>query len=270
MQLMAIMREVSATINRCELSFHARQPIDVVKAIHQHKAYQDCLSDLDVRPLCLAAEHELPDAVFVEDAAVVLDEIAIMPVMGAPSRRLEVANVANALADYRPITFLREPATLDGGDVLRVDRKIFVGLSHRTNPDGIAQLREVLGSFDYDIHNVAIRGCLHLKSACSYIGNDTLLVNCAWIDAEQFHGFELLNISNDEPAAANALLINDVVIMPDSSPKTRAFLQQRGFHIRTIDLSELEKAEAGVTCCSVIFPSRESNSHSQSAIAKML
>jgi dimethylargininase len=270
MQLMAIMREVSATINRCQLSFRARQPIDVVKAIHQHKAYQDCLSDLHVRPLCLAAEHELPDAVFVEDAAVVVDEIAVMPVMGAPSRRLEVANVANALAHYRPITFLRGPANLDGGDVLRVDRKIFVGLSQRTNPDGIAQLRKVLGSFDYDIHNVAIKGCLHLKSACSYIGSDTLLVNRAWIDAEQFHGFELLNVPHEEPAAANALLINDVVIIPDSFPKTRALLQERGFHIRAIDLSELEKAEAGVTCRTVIFRSRKSNSDSESAIAKVL
>lgn len=265
------MREVSASINRCELSFHARQQIDVVKAIDQHKAYQNCLTQLGVRLLCLTAEPELPDAVFVEDAAVVVDEIGVMPMMGAPSRRLEVSSLANALANYRPITFLREPATLDGGDVLRVGRRIFVGLSQRTNSNAIGQLNEVLGSFDYEIQHVAIQGCLHLKSACSYIGNDTLLINRAWVDTDQFHGFELLDVADQEPAAANALLINDVVIMPDSFPQTRALLDRRGFHICAINVSELQKAEAGVTCCSVIFPSRESNSfptNSESAFPK--
>ena len=154
--------------------------------------------------------------------------------------------------------------------MLRVGRQIFAGLSRRTNPDGIAQLRDVLETFDYDVRAIEVKGCLHLKSGCSYIGDNTILINRAFIDAEHFRGFELLDVPDQEPPAANALLINDVVIMSDSFPKTRALLQQRGFHIRAIDLSELEKAEAGVTCCSVIFPSRESNSHSESATAKVL
>ena len=251
--LTAITREVSASISDCELSFHARQPIDVAKAIAQHKAYQDCLAELGVRIISLPAEPKLPDAVFVEDPVVVVDEVAVISIMGAPSRRPEARTLTDALSRYRPLKFLREPATLDGGDVLRIGRRVFAGLSQRTNREGVAQLRDLLQAFDYEVQPVEVRGCLHLKSACSYIGNDTVLINRAWIDAERFRGFELLDVPNEEPAAANALLVNDVVIIPGSFPKTRALLEQRGFCVRTIDLSELQKAEAGVTCTSLIF-----------------
>src|SRR6266704_1137324 len=213
MQLTAITREVSSSINNCELSFHTRKPINVAKAIAQHKAYQDCLTELGVRVVSLPAEPELPDAVFVEDPAVVVDEVAVISIMGMPSRRPEARSLADALSRYRPVKFLREPATLDGGDVLRVGRRVFAGLSQRTNREGIAQLRDVLRAFDYEVQPVEVRGCLHLKSACSYIGNDTILVSRALIDAEQFHGFELLDVPDEEPNGANALLIEDVVIM---------------------------------------------------------
>ena len=145
------------------------------------------------------------------------------------------------------------PATLDGGDVLRVDRLVFVGLSQRTNREGIAQLSDILRPYDYEVQPVEVRGCLHLKSACSYIGNNTILVNRSLIDAEPFREFELIDVPRGRPAAANALLLNDVVIMPASFPKTRALLEERGFRVRTIDVSELQKAEAGVTCTSLIF-----------------
>jgi dimethylargininase len=253
MPLTAIVREVSSSINDCELSFHVRQPIDVARAIAQHQAYQDCLADLGVRIVSLPAEPELPDAVFVEDPAVVIDEIAIITNMGAPSRRPEAISLANALSLYRPLKFLSEPATLDGGDVLRVGRSIFVGLSQRTNRDGIDQLGERFGPFNYQVEAVKVRGCLHLKSACSYVGRDTVLVNRSWIDTEPLSGFELLDVPEHESGAANALLLNDVVIMPASFPRTRALLEERGFRVRTIDVSELQKAEAGVTCTSLIF-----------------
>jgi len=253
MPLTAIVREVSSSINDCELSFQARQPIDVAKAIAQHKAYQDCLADLGVRIVSLPAEPELPDAVFVEDPAVVVNEVAIISNLGAPSRRPETRSLANVLLRYRPLKFLTEPATLDGGDVLHIDRSVFVGLSRRTNRDGIDQLGDLLGSSDYQVQPVEVKGCLHLKSACSYIGNDTLLVNRSWIDAERLRGFELLDVPEEESTAANALLLNDVVIIPASFPKTCALLEKRGFRVRTIDVSELQKAEAGVTCTSLIF-----------------
>jgi len=223
------------------------------KPLHSTKRIKIALAELGVRIVSLPAEPELPDAVFVEDPAVVVDEVAVISIMGAPSRRPEARSLADALCRYRPIKFLVEPATLDGGDVLCVGRRVFAGLSQRTNWEGIAQLRRVLVAFDYQVQPVEVRDCLHLKSACSYIGNDTILINRSWIDAERFRGFELLDVPDEEPAAANALLLKDVVIIPASFPKTRALLEQRGFRVRTIDLSELQKAEAGVTCTSLIF-----------------
>ena len=253
MRLTGITREVSPSINNCQLTFHGRQPIDVAKAVAQHAAYRDCLTDLGVGIVSLPAEPELPDAVFVEDPVVVVDEVAVISNMGALSRRPEARSLAEELAHYRPLKFLVEPATLDGGDVMRIGRLLFIGLSQRTNREGIAQLRDLLQPYGYQVQPVEVTGCLHLKSACSYIGNNTILVNRSLIDAERFGDFELIDVPNEEPAAANALLVEDVVIMSASFPKTRSLLEQRGFRMRTIDMSELQKAEAGVTCTSLIF-----------------
>lgn len=253
MRLTAITRDVSPNIGDCELSFYQRQPIDVAKAIAQHEAYRCCLAALGARIVSLAAEPGLPDAVFVEDTAVVLDEIAVIAHMGAASRRAEVASVAEALARYRPLEFLKAPATLDGGDVLRIGRSLFVGLSRRTNRQGVEQLSDLVRHYGCQVQPVEVTGCLHLKSACSYVGNDTILVNRSWIAVEPLQGYELLNVPEEEPNAANALLLNGAIIIPNSFPKTSALLEERGFRVRTVDVSELQKAEAGVTCCSVIF-----------------
>ncbi len=253
MSLTAITRDVSSSINDCELSFQGRLPIDVAKAISQHEAYRSCLADLGVQVISLPAEPGLPDAVFVEDPVVVTEEVAVISNMGAPSRRPEAASLAEALSRHRPLKFLTAPATLDGGDVLRVGRSVFIGLSRRTNREGIEQLSDLLGFHDYRVESIEVRGCLHLKSACSYIGNGTVLVNRSWIEAERLRQFELLDVFGEEPAAGNALMINNVVIMPASFPKTRRLLEDRGFRVRAIDVSELQKAEAGVTCCSLIF-----------------
>jgi dimethylargininase len=253
MLLMAITRPVSRSINNCALSFQARQPIDVAKASAQHRVYQDCLSALGVQVVSLAAEPDLPDAVFVEDPAVIVDEVAIISIMGVPSRRPEVPSIAVALSRYRPIKRLAAPATLEGGDVMRIGRSVFVGLSQRTNREGFRQLRDILRAYDYQVEAVDVGGCLHLKSACSYVGNDSILINRSFVDPEPFRSFELIDVGEEESAGANALLVNDVVIIPASFPKTRALLEQRGFCVRIIDLSELQKAEAGVTCTSLIF-----------------
>ncbi len=255
MQVIAITRPVSRSINNCELSFHAKQPIDVAKATAQHETYQDCLTALGVQVVSLAAEPDLPDAVFVEDPAVVVDEVAIISIMGAPSRRPEARSLAVALSRYRPIKQLVAPATLEGGDVMRVGRSVFVGLSQRTNRAGFGQLRDILRAYDYQVQAVDVAGCLHLKSACSYIGNNSILINRSLVDPKQFRGFELIDVAEEESAGANALFVGDVVIMPASFPKTRDLIERRGFCVRTIDVSELQKAEAGVTCTSLIFNS---------------
>jgi len=253
MMLIAITRAVSPSINRCELTFHAQEPIDVAKATAQHAAYEECLRQLGVRVMSLPAEPDLPDAVFVEDAAIVVDEVAVIPFMGAASRRPETASLARALTGYRPLKFMESPATLDGGDVMRIGRTLFVGASSRTNADGIAQLRALLAEFGYEVIAVEVKGCLHLKSACTYVGKRCVLVNRAWVDVKPFAGFELLDVPASEPNAANALLIEEVVIMPSAFPQTRAMLEARGYKVQAIDVSELQKAEGGVTCKSVIF-----------------
>src|SRR2546423_7612217 len=147
----ALTRPVSASINDCELTFHEQQPIDVARAIEQHRAYEDCLRSLGVQVVRLPPEPDLPDAVFVEDTAIVVDEVAVIPLMGAASRRPETISLAAALKAYRPLHHLEPPATLDGGDVLRIGRKLFIGLFSRTNQAGIAQLGAHLPPFWYGV-----------------------------------------------------------------------------------------------------------------------
>ena len=251
--LIALTRAVSPSINRCELTFHEQQPIDVIKATEQHRAYEDCLRSLGVEVIRLPEEPDLPDAVFVEDAAIVVDELAVIPLMGAASRRPETVSLAAALRDYRVLRYLEPPATLDGGDVLRVRRSVFVGLSSRTNREGVAQLDAHLAPFGYQVRAVEMTGCLHLKSACTYIGANTLLINRAWVDADAFAEFDFLDVPAGEPGAANALLVGETVVMPSAFPQTIALLEGRGFKVRAVDVSELQKAEGGVTCKSLIF-----------------
>jgi dimethylargininase len=251
--LIALTRPVSPSINACELTFHDQQPIDVARATEQHRAYEDCLRSLGAEVVRLPLEPDLPDAVFVEDAAIVVDEVAIIPLMGAASRRPETISLATALQAYRPLRYLEPPATLDGGDVLRVGRRLFVGLSSRTNQAGIAQLGAHLADFGYEVQEVEVTGCLHLKSACTYIGNNTLLINRAWVDAAAFAGFDFIDVPANEPGAANALLIGETVVMPSAFPQTIALLEGRGFTVRAVDVSEFQKAEGGVTCKNIIF-----------------
>lgn len=251
--LTAITREVSRSINDCELTYHQKQEIDVGRAVEQHKAYESCLKRLGVEIISIPAEPALPDAVFVEDTAVVVDEVAVITVMGAESRRPETARIAEALSRYRPLEFLSLPATLDGGDVMRVNRKLYAGLSKRTNQDAVIQLRQILKPYDYEVVEVEVRGCLHLKSGCSYIGRNSVLVNREMIDAARLEGFDLVDAPVEERWAANALLIGETVILAESFPKTKALLESRDFKVETVDVSEFEKAEGGVTCKSIIF-----------------
>src|SRR5262249_4254190 len=151
------------------------------------------------------------------------------------------------------LEFLTEPATLDGGDVMRIGKVVFVGESARTNREGVAQLSRILRPYSYEVRSVDVTGCLHLKSATSYVGANRLLVNRSWIDSYALNEFELIEVPVEEPNAANALLVDEVVVLPKSFPKTRALLEQRGIIVRDVDVSELQKAEGGVTCCSLIL-----------------
>ena len=242
-------------MNRCELTYLERQEIDIARAAEQHAAYVQFLREAGLSVCELPADPFLPDCVFVEDPAVVVDEVAVIARMGAESRRPEAEAMAEALGRFRTLCHMRAPATLDGGDVFRVGRTLFAGISQRTNREGIAQLAAAVAPYDYEVRPVEVRGCLHLKSGGCHVGGETLLVNRDWVDVSAFTGYDLLDV--EEPWAADVLAVGDFVLMPDGFPKTRAVLERRGFAVRTIDVSELQKAEAGVTCMSVIFRARK-------------
>jgi dimethylargininase len=249
----AITRAVSTAIARCELTHLAREPIDVARARAQHDAYEDSLRRAGCRVVRLPEAPDLPDSVFVEDAAVVLDELAVITRPGAESRRAETAAVAEALGAYRALVALRAPATLDGGDVLLAGRTLYVGRTARTNAEGAAQLGDAVAPHGYRVVEVPVEGCLHLKSAATLAAARLLLVQSEWVAAAAFDpSLELLPVDPAEPYAANVLRIGDTLVMPSAFPRTRARLEARGLRVEAVDVSELAKAEAAVTCCSLV------------------
>ena len=255
--LIAITRAVSPAIGRCELTHIPRVPIDVAKARRQHGAYEDALRGLGVKVISLPAEPELPDSVFVEDAAVVLDECAVIARPGADSRRAETESVAAALTPYRKLSFIHSPGTLDGGDVLRIGRTIFIGLSDRSNRAAVDEMQGLLAPVGYRVVGLRIEGCLHLKSAVTAVADDLLLINPAWARKDDFSDFRFIDVDPSEPAAANAVRVGEDILFPEAFPKTRARLEAAGFRVLPVDVSELAKAEGAVTCCSLLFEKRE-------------
>jgi dimethylargininase len=254
--LTAITRAVSPGIVKCELTFMDRQVIDLPKAIAQHHAYEQLLEKLGARVISLPAEPELPDSMFVEDPAIVLDELAVIFPLGTESRRPEAALLAQALGKFRRLEYVTLPGRIEGGDILRVGRKVYVGLSQRTNSEGIRQLKAILAPHKHEVVPVKVRECLHLKSAITYLGRNTLLANSAWFDARPFTGYEWVDVAPEEPHAANALTIHDTVIFPASFPRTRALIEAADFPVVTLDISELQKAESGLTCSSLLFEAK--------------
>lgn len=249
----AITRAVSPAMNRCELSFIERAEIDIEKARAQHNAYQDCLRAMGMEVTELPEQPELPDSVFVEDPAIVLDEIAVLTRPGAESRRTEGESLADALTPHRQLLRISAPGTLEGGDVMRVGKTLYVGESARSNGNGRAQLAEVLRPYGYTVQSLEVRGCLHLKSGCTYLGDGIVLANRAWVDTEALAGLRIVETAPDEPWAANALTLNGFTLLPSCFPNTAAIIEALGWKTLTVDISELQKAEAGVTCSSLIF-----------------
>ena len=250
--MFAITRKVSPSIGRCELTHLERQPIDYRRAAAQHGQYEEVLRSAGLTVLSLDADPGLPDSVFVEDTAVVLDELAVITRPGAESRRAETKAVREALLPYRPLESISSPATVDGGDVLRVGQDLFVGITGRTTREGAAELERIVRPYGYVVTEVTVTGGLHLKTAVTEAGEGTVLLNPAWVDASVFSRFDRIEVDPAEPFAANALLVGESLIYPTSFPRTAARLQERGARLVMVDASELAKAEGGVTCCSLI------------------
>jgi dimethylargininase len=230
-----------------------RQVIDVPLAVHQHREYEERLADLGCRVQRLPPTPELPDSVFVEDVAVVLDELAIITRPGASSRASETRTAAEVLQAHRLLTYIRPPGTLDGGDVLVHQRQIFIGLSGRSNSAAVAQVRALVEPYGYAVTGVPVQGCLHLKTGATVVGENMLLLNPDWVEPSAFMEMRRIEVDPSEPFAGNALLLNGEIIFPAECHRTRARLESQGVRVSPVEFSELAKAEAGVTCCSVIF-----------------
>ena len=246
--MIAITRDVSPSIARAELTHLDRVPIDYERARAQHEVYRALLQSLGCHVISLPASVAYPDCVFIEDTAVVLDDMAVITRPGAESRRGEVAVVEDTLAGYRPLVRIEAPATLDGGDVLVLRDRIYVGSSSRTNDAAVSQLRSLTGR---EVVRVDVHGALHLKTAVTRVADDTLLINREWVDVAPFAEWKLIDAV--EPFGANAVRIGDVLIYPAAFTETRARLEAHGLDVRTVDADELAKAEGGVTCCSLLL-----------------
>jgi dimethylargininase len=222
--LIAVTRAISPTLPDCELTHRPRDPINVAHAVAEHAMYEEALRSLGATVIRAPAEPALPDAVFVEDAAIVLDEVAVITRPGAPSRRPETESVANVLGKYRPLQRIQQPGTLDGGDVLRVGRTLYVGLSTRTNREAIAELETLLSEWDYEVSPVPLHGCLHLKSAVTQVGEHLLLLNDRMVGPECFGPIDRVTVDPQEPDSANALWIarggGGAVVYPAHYPRT--------------------------------------------------
>jgi dimethylargininase len=257
-ELIALTREVSPAMADCELTHLPRVPIDVALAARQHAAYERALEAFGCTVHRLPSTASIPDAVFIEDTAVLLDEIGIIMRPGPASRRHEIGEVAEWLKHRILLARIEPPGTMDGGDVLVVGRRIFVGATTRTNAEALEQMRRIVEYFGYTMSVVEVRGCLHLKSAVTAIADDLLLVNRAWIPDTAFAGYGLVDVHPQEPTAANIVRVGGRLLYSAAFPWTLERLRGRDLEVTTVDVSELAKAEGAVTCCSLIMRAPQS------------
>lgn len=252
----AFTRPVSAKIEDCELTHLDRSAISAAKAAQQHENYESALRNAGCNVIRLPRLDHHPDAVFVEDTAVLLGDHAVITRPGAASRRAEAESTAEALADHFNIHRIRR-GRVDGGDVLRIGRTIYVGQSRRSDCAGVVALANTVAPLGFEVVPVPHERCLHLKTGATYAGHDeagrpTLLINPDWIDPSVFSGLALLPTHPAEAFAANALRVGERLLYPAAYPRTAERLRAVGFDVDELDVSELEKAEAGLTCMSLV------------------
>jgi dimethylargininase len=250
----ALLNTPTPALTQCELTFMDREPIHYFNALTQHNEYAKALKDAGMQVNVLNVNEHSPDGVFMEDVAIVLDEIAIITSMGTPSRRAELESMPAIIAAYRnEVHRIQLPATIEGGDVLVVGKKLFVGLSTRTNIEGVSAISKMVKPHGYTVTPVKVHGCLHLKTGVTALDDDTVIVNPEWIDIGPFKEFKQIRVANNEPFAANVLRIEDHLIVNAAYPQTAEKIQRAGFKFALVDISEFGKAEAGLTCMSLVF-----------------
>lgn len=252
----ALLNRPSRRLAECELTFVDREPISHSRALEQHENYARVLGELGLSVTILRLNDEMPDGVFVEDAAIVLDEIAIITPMGTASRRPEVPAIESELRKHRNVVRVELPATLEGGDVLKVARTLYIGETTRTNKAAIAAVARIVEPLGYKVMPVPVRGGLHLKTCITALNERTFIANPEWLDLHAFQGHQIVSVHEHEAFAANVLLANGMVLMNAAYPRTADLVSSLGFATKVVEISEFGKAEAGLTCLSLIFERR--------------
>ena len=251
--MIALTRQPAFSLVNCEVEYVPRERIDLHLARRQHEAYCRTLRQMGVSVEVLAPEEAFPDSVFIEDNAIILDELAVVTSMGTPSRQGEPALLVDILARHRRLVKISPPATIEGGDVLLMGKRLYVGVSTRTNRAGVDALRAIVESLGYGVRPIEVKACLHLKTACTSLDDETLLVNPAWLDSDALGSFRLLHGPPEEPFGANVLRLPGGALIQASSPLTRDLIEARGYVTTCVELGEFSKAEAGPTCLSLLI-----------------
>jgi dimethylargininase len=231
----------------------ARISINYDLAVQQHEKYCQMLRGCAADVRTLDVNRTLPDSTFIEDTAIVLDEVIVLASMGTESRRGELPRIEAELRQYRGLHRIEPPKAIEGGDVLRVGRTLLVGVSSRTNSEGVQALKAIVARYGYQVVPVPVHHCLHLKTACTALPDDSLLLNPSWLDMQFLPGYERIPVPPDEPWAANTLTVGTTVCLAAEHPQTAELIRQRGFRVRTTRLSEFAKAEGGSTCLSLLL-----------------
>lgn len=226
---------------------------DLALARRQHAAYRDALRQAGLSVTVLPADEKRPDGVFVEDTAVVTPEIAVIARPGAPSRDGEQDAIEQALAPSKTTDRIESPGALDGGDVLRIGRRVFVGLSDRTNEAGAGQLADALAPFGYATETIVVPDLLHLKTGVTALDDRALIATAALAGHPALDDYEVLQVDADEAYAANCLRVNDALLVPQECPATAERLRQAGYAVVTPAVSEFRKMDGGLTCLSILW-----------------
>ncbi len=227
---------------------------DYEQALQQHDKYIEALKSCGLSVTILETEEQYPDAVFVEDTAVLTGQCAVVTNPGAASRQGEELSIKETLKKfYTNIETITPPGTLEGGDVMQVGDHFYVGLSARTNKEGARQLAEILKKYGYTASNVNMEKFLHLKTGVAYLNNNHLLVAGEFINNPEFETFNRIIIDESEGYAANCIWVNEVVLVPMGYPKTKAAVEAAGYRVLEVDVSEFRKLDGGLSCLSLRF-----------------
>ena len=246
-----VVRPVPDSYNHCVRT--NTEKIDVALAKSQHAEYCKALQKFGLELIWIKGDNTLPDSCFVEDTAVVLGEKAIICNMKTKSRVKEVVEVAKVLEKLKETYYIKPPATIDGGDVLKIEDKVFVGLSARTNIHAISQLRKILENSNFEIVPVTIQNVLHLKSACTYLGNNCVILSKGHFDTAILRDYKKIVVPRGEEYVADCLAINGTVLMAEGFPKTKKLVEKEGFFVKELEMSEFRRGDGALTCLSILW-----------------